>query len=114
MSYSGGWRPHIESALSLDLWRLHRLGIVRDGARGGWQWTRDGESFANLGYAVTLHGWDGTLTLEYTHTNRDGERGHMHELIKNPKEFRAWINTHEKEIRSVYKHCRFYYPNGCG
>jgi hypothetical protein len=70
-----GWRPEIESALKLDVWRLHKEGILRDGARGWWQWTRNGEPVASVGYAVEIHQPDsGTLTLSYTHTNRDGER----------------------------------------
>ena len=70
-----GWRPHIESALKLDVWRLNREGILRDGRRGMWQWTRDGEQIAIIGYAVEMDGPDsGTLTLSYSHTNRDGER----------------------------------------
>jgi len=74
VSYPGGWRPHIEGALRLDVWRMHKLGCIRDGAVGTWQWTCDGEQTASIGYAVQLDGDDGTLTLDYTHTNRDGAR----------------------------------------
>ena len=69
-----GWRPKIESAWKLDVLRLQKEGILRDGARGWWQWTRDGEQVASICYAVEMNGPDsGMLTLSYTHTNRDGE-----------------------------------------
>jgi hypothetical protein len=70
----GGWRPHIETALALDVWRLHALGVLRNGESGGWGWTRDGEQVASVGYRVSLDGDRGTLTLCYTHTNRDDRR----------------------------------------
>ena len=70
-----GWRPHIESALTLDVRRLARMGILREGARGSLTWSRDGTEHASLGYAVTLHEQAGTLTLSYTAPDRDtGER----------------------------------------
>ena len=70
-----GWRPHIESALTLDVRRLARMGILREGARGSLTWSRDGTAHASLGYAVTLHEQAGTLTLSYTAPDRDtGER----------------------------------------
>jgi len=70
-----GWRPHIESALTLDVRRLARMGILREGARGSLTWSRDGTEHASLGYAVTLHEQAGTLTLFYTAPDRDtGER----------------------------------------
>ena len=70
-----GWRPHIESALTLDVRRLARMGILRDGARGSLTWSRDGAQFSSLGYAVALHEYAGTLTLSYTAPDRDtGER----------------------------------------
>ncbi len=70
-----GWRPHIESALTLDVRRLAGMGILREGARGSLTWSRDGTAHASLGYAVTLHEQAGTLTLSYTAPDRDtGER----------------------------------------
>lgn len=69
-----GSRPHIEAALTLDIGRMQALEALRDGARGTWQWSRDGEAFAAIGYSVKLHGDHGTLTLAYSHTNRRGER----------------------------------------
>ena len=58
-----GWRPHIESALSLDIRRLARMGILRDGARGSLTWGRNGTQDANVSYAVDLQEHGGTLTL---------------------------------------------------
>jgi|SRR6185437_5505275 len=70
-----GWRPHIESALTLDVRRLVRMGILRDGARGSLTWNRDGSECASVGYAVNIAGDAGTLTLDYTAPDRDtGER----------------------------------------
>ncbi|MGH8110453.1 MAG: hypothetical protein ACREPL_00710 [Rhodanobacteraceae bacterium] len=69
MSYSGGWRPHIETALTLDVGRLAKLGAIRDGASGSLDW----QSGASVGFRATLHDGVGTLTLDYA-TGRDGER----------------------------------------
>lgn len=74
MSYSGGWRPHIESALCLDLCHLFEAGALREGCTtsGGWHWTnRDGEETASIGYRAALSHEAGTLTLDYTCTDRD-------------------------------------------
>ncbi|MBK6376557.1 MAG: hypothetical protein IPF61_06245 [Xanthomonadales bacterium] len=56
MSYPGGWRPHIESALNLDLRRMFELGALRVGSdtAGTWQWTRDGAAVSSVGYHATL------------------------------------------------------------
>lgn len=69
-----GSRPHIEAALTLDVGRMQALDVLRDGARGTWQWSRDGKAFATIGYSVSLHGDHGTLTLVYSHTDRRGKR----------------------------------------
>lgn len=72
MTYSGGWRPHLESALKLDMRRLVQLGFIRDGARGSLRWSReDGDEVASLRYAVDLQGEAGALTLSYTSPDRD-------------------------------------------
>jgi hypothetical protein len=74
VSYWGGWRPHIESALRLDIGRLIECGALNDGARGGWTW-RDGygEEIGNVGYATARNAEGGTLTLLYSQS--DGETG---------------------------------------
>lgn len=38
---------------------------------GSWQWTRDGEERASIGYRATLGEVSGTLTLEYTQGKGD-------------------------------------------
>lgn len=78
MSCRGGWRPHIESALRLNLPRLFAQSALLPGREtwGSWQWTNDdGDRVASVGYCAVLGGDSGTLTLDYTHADRDtGER----------------------------------------
>lgn len=77
MSYTGGWRPHIESALCLDLRRMFKRGALRASCAvsGGWQWTNaDGDRVGSVSYQATLGENDGTLTLNYSHRNRSSER----------------------------------------
>ncbi len=76
MSYSGGWRPHIESALCLNLRRMFALGALRAGSEtwGTWHWTRDGEQTACIGYRGTLGTDDGTLALDYSQGTGDERR----------------------------------------
>jgi hypothetical protein len=73
LSYPGGWRPHLESALCLDLRRMFKLGALRVGCltSGGWQWTRDGKTIASIGYNANVGTDSGTLTLSYSHRDRD-------------------------------------------
>lgn len=68
MSYPGGWRPHIEAALCLNLRRMFECGALRAGCEtsGGWRWTCDGKETASIGYRATLAADAGTLTLTYT------------------------------------------------
>ena len=76
MSYPGGWRPHIESALCLNLRTLFRRSAIWPGCNvsSGWQWTDDdGEQVGSVGFRATLGDDSGTLTLDYS-TGRDGER----------------------------------------
>ncbi|HUW54566.1 MAG TPA: hypothetical protein VMV99_14240 [Rhodanobacter sp.] len=70
MSGSGGWRPHIESALSLNVGSLFKAGALRAGATtsGSWQWSRDGERVASIGYSASLTADSGELRLSYTWT----------------------------------------------
>ena len=73
MSYPGGWRPHLESALCLNLARLFANGSLRaDACTAGtlrWTNTRTGADVASLGYRAELGPDSGTLTLDY---NADG------------------------------------------
>lgn len=75
MSYCGGWRPHIESALCLDLRTLFKRSTIWPccNVSGGWKWMRDDEKIANVGYRATLGRDSGTLTLDYA-IGREGER----------------------------------------
>ncbi|MBB6243094.1 hypothetical protein [Rhodanobacter sp. MP1X3] len=74
MSGAGGWRPHIESALSLNVGSLFKAGALHAGAMtsGSWQWSRDGEQVASIGYCATLSAESGELRLSYT-WKPDGE-----------------------------------------
>lgn len=72
MSYSGGWRPSIESALALDVGALLRG--VKPGQRvqSTLSWSRDGADFANIGAMVELRDTFGAAVLDYCATGRDG------------------------------------------
>jgi hypothetical protein len=63
-----GWRPHIESALCLSVGSMFKCGALRAGATtsGSWQWSRDGEKFASVGYSANLSAESGDLRLSYT------------------------------------------------
>jgi len=77
VSYSGGWRPHIESALCLDLPDLLRTGALWPGCRlsGVLHWKAGSEEMASVGYRAELGTDSGTLALDYTATDRDsGQR----------------------------------------
>lgn len=77
MSYPGGWRPHIESALCLNLRRMMNVrALIPEGSTsGGWHWTNDdGEELSSIGYASTLSETDGTLTLGYATGKGDDRR----------------------------------------
>lgn len=67
MSYAGGWRPHIESALCLDVRDMLRTHGLRPGCQtsGALHWTRDGDEFASVGFAAKLCDDAGTLELTY-------------------------------------------------
>jgi hypothetical protein len=70
-----GWRPHIESALCLDLAALFSGGALRSGTStaGCWTWTRTGECVASASYSAVLYEAWGTLTLNYASLDRRGE-----------------------------------------
>lgn len=73
----GGWRPHLESALCLSVSDLRKAGALKAGTTclGTWQWSRGSEPAGFISYRVAVTGTrDGTLTLTYTTTNRDGEK----------------------------------------
>lgn len=61
---------------------MAKSGVLRNGERGVWSWTNDGERVGSVGYTVALASTPGigaydfgTLTLDYTHTDHDsGQR----------------------------------------
>ncbi|MCP1372628.1 hypothetical protein [Dyella lutea] len=73
-----GWRPHIESALKLDLRRMFSSNALRPGGEtsGSWRWTDSytGEKIGAVNYRSVLGDESGTLTLTYATKNREGER----------------------------------------
>lgn len=75
MRFPNGWRPHIESALCLNLHRMFEVGALREGGTtsGGWRWTDNctGKETASIGYRAALDDMTGILTLDYTCTDRD-------------------------------------------
>lgn len=75
MSYPGGWRPHIESALCLNLQRLFAQGSLLAGCNVAgtleWTYTDSGEHVASVGYRAKLTDDAGTLTLSYTEGTGD-------------------------------------------
>lgn len=63
-----GWRPHLESALCLDIKSLFDGGWLRTGCskRGVLRWLSDGEEFASSGYSGTLGETSGEIVLSYS------------------------------------------------
>ena len=45
---SGSGRGTVEGCRSIDVNKLHRDGCLRAGWKGGWQWSRDGETVASI------------------------------------------------------------------
>ena len=81
-----GWRPHIESALCLDLRRMLSTGTMRPGCitLGTWCWTDSGsgEQVGSVGYRADLHASGGELTLTYSHRGREGQRKDVQCVIR--------------------------------
>lgn len=73
-----GWRPHMESALKLDLRRMFSCMALRPGCEtsGTWRWTDSytGEKVGAVNYRSVLSDESGTLTLTYATKSRAGER----------------------------------------
>jgi len=67
-----GWRPHIESALALDLACPSVGPVVAPNVKqsGIWRWLRDGEEFAAIRYSLETADASGTLELGYVITDR--------------------------------------------
>lgn len=69
----GSGRPSgkqtVEEFRSLDVNRFHREGILTDGRRGHWVWSRDGAEIARIDYHVT----DASLVLDYRVRQNGGD-----------------------------------------
>lgn len=115
MSYSGGWRPHIESALRLNLHRLFESGALRAGAdvSSVLRWMDcDGAEVACVGFRSSLGDVEGRLTLSYCCSDRDtGERNVVEcpiQLVTVPCNYggRRWFflcpYTHRRALK-LYK-----------
>lgn len=65
---ASGWRPHLESALCLNLSSLFADQSVRPGqtTSGTLTWTSAGRYLADVGYVARLDITSGTLELRYT------------------------------------------------
>lgn len=63
-----GWRPHIESALCLDVGSMFKCSALRVGTEtsGRWQWSCNGEKREAVGYRASLTSDGGELRLSYT------------------------------------------------
>ena len=71
-----GWRPHLESALCLNVPHMLARGSLRPGCStsGSWAWTRDGEQIASIGYSGTLGDDSGELALIYSIPDPDSDK----------------------------------------
>jgi hypothetical protein len=58
---AGGGKGKIEAARTLDVCRLSKAGVLRDGWFGGWEWSRDGERVAS----ISMIGGRDLITLSY-------------------------------------------------
>ena len=54
-------RDTVEDHRSLSVNQLHHAGCLREGARGGWQWSRDGKQIADINYSCSTD----VLRLKY-------------------------------------------------
>lgn len=68
-----GWRPHLESALCLDLRHLMKQGATQPGCTlaGSLHWRRDGQEVAGIRYQSVLGEEAGELVLTYRTEGQD-------------------------------------------
>jgi hypothetical protein len=83
---SGSGRDKVEACRSIDVNQLHKMGCLRAGWAGGWQWTRDGNRVA----WINLRSESGRLHLSYRVRIGGGE----------------WEDVAET-VSIVRTHCRF-------
>lgn len=113
---SGG-RPTVEDGLTLDLYKLRRDGLIREGHSGGTlQWTevRSGRHIASVGYQCHLGAEEGRLHLRYTTTRYDGtthDSNYLITLTSTPQGFggRRWWFVCPRTAKLVSK---LHLPNG--
>ena len=99
MTYPGGWRPHLEDALCLDVRQMARRTPLTPGTttQGRWYWTTNGHEVASVSFTATLTDTAGMLVLDYSHADRaTGERQPVTcritlETIANPYGGRRWF-----------------------
>ncbi|MBX2992122.1 MAG: hypothetical protein KF749_13280 [Bacteroidetes bacterium] len=76
-----GWRPVVEDGLKLDIYRLQKQKILR---QGYWslQWTNTvtGEKRASISYYVDLASY--FITLCYTSTTFEGEKVNVNDKVR--------------------------------
>ena len=107
-----GWRPVVEDGLTLNIYRLQKLGMLRP---GNWslQWSRvsTGEKTASISYRIDYD--CSTITLSYTKTV-DGEKQSVDEDVAldstntNFGGMRYWFLC-----RKCRRRCgKLYLPNG--
>jgi hypothetical protein len=67
-----GWRPHIESALSLDVLTMQREGLLLPNHQesGYWRWHLGYEETALVAFRVQTYDFAGKLTLRYSARDR--------------------------------------------
>jgi hypothetical protein len=75
---SGSGREKVEHARLIDVNRLHRVGCLRAGWMGGWQWTRDGEKVAS----INLRADEDRLHLTYRARVGGGEWEDVAETVR--------------------------------
>lgn len=105
---SDSWRPHIESALCLDLRRMMRARAIVPGCEssGAWQWTRDGERVASIGYRAAIGMESGTLTLSYRDEGQDAQDVILLTTVPNHYGGRNWFMhcpATGRRARKLYK-----------
>lgn len=103
-----GWRPHLESALCLDLLRMMRVGSVSPGCEtsGIWQWSRGGKRVASIGYRAAVGADSGMLTLTYRVEEQDAQDVIRLSSIPNHYGGRNWFMhcpATGRRARKLYK-----------
>ncbi|HEY8071263.1 MAG TPA: hypothetical protein VIE47_04770 [Methylocystis sp.] len=67
---SGSGRDTVEACRSIDVNRLHKMGCLRDGWAGWWQWRSDGERAASINLRAEVDRLPATSVLPRAHWRR--------------------------------------------